>query len=169
MEIYIDGSCRPKSRFGGYGILIIDDKGQRTVISDTQEDVTNNIMELLALIEALKYIKQNQLDELYEIEIFSDSQYVVLGLTQWMTKWKANGYKTSTGEDIKNIGLWKTLDKLAKSVRCKLTWIKGHANNRLHNEVDELVFNLTAKKKNEIVSAQHTDQCSFGNDRVDNL
>ena len=144
MQIFIDGSCRPNSRFGSYGVLIIDDKEERTTLTGTQEDVTNNIMELTALIEALKYIQTNQLDSLYEIEIFSDSQYVVKGVTEWWTKWKANNYMTSTGP-VKNLELWKQLEKLRQSVKCKLTWVKGHAMNTKHNEVDKIVYNLTSE------------------------
>lgn len=145
MNIYIDGSCRPNSKFGSYGVLIIDDDGNRKTLTGTQEDVTNNIMELTALIEALKYIRANQLDSQYEIEIFSDSQYVVKGITEWYTKWKANNYMTTTGP-VKNLDLWKHLDKLMKAVKCKLTWVKGHGQNIQHNEVDRIVYELTANR-----------------------
>jgi len=151
MEIYIDGSCRPSSKLGGYAVLIIDDKGQQKIISGTQENVTNNIMELRALIEALKYIKEHKLDQQKEIEIFSDSQYVVKGVQEWWPKWKANNYRTTTGV-VKNLGLWKELEKLVTEVKCHLTWIKGHAANIKHNEVDQIVFNLTAPKEYETTS-----------------
>lgn len=147
MNIYIDGSCRPNSKFGSYGILIIDDKGNRKTLTGTREDVTNNIMELTALIEALKHIRDNQLDTQYEIEIFCDSQYVVKGVSEWFPKWKANGYKTASGSDVKNLDLWKYVMKLAKEVKCKLTWVKGHATNERHNEIDRIVYDLTAEKK----------------------
>ena len=148
MKIYIDGSCRPNSKFGSYGVLIIDDKENRSTLTGTQEDVTNNIMELTALIEALKHIRDNQLDSQYEIEIFSDSQYVVKGVTEWWTKWKANNYMTTAGP-VKNLDLWKHLEKLCKVVKYKLTWVKGHAMNERHNEVDKIVYNLTANKDNK--------------------
>ena len=119
MKIYIDGSCRPHTRFGGYGVLIIDDKNNRTTLTGTQEDVTNNIMELTALIEALRYISINKLDETHEIEIFCDSQYVVKGATEWWPKWKANNFQTSTGP-VKNLDLWKHLEKLRKQVKATL-------------------------------------------------
>lgn len=145
MQIFIDGSCRPSTRLGAYAILIIDDKGKKEVISGKQEDCTNNIMELKALAECLKHIKNKQLDKQYDIEIFSDSQYVVKGITEWWTKWQANGYKTSDGGDVKNLAIWKEINKLSKEVKCRLTWIKGHANNINHNEVDRIVFGLTSE------------------------
>ncbi len=144
MKIYIDGSCRPTTGLGGYAILIIDEKGNRKVIKDTVPNVTNNIMEMQALIQCLKFIKENRLDLLYDIEIFSDSQYVVRGVTEWWTKWKANGYKNSTGP-VKNLALWKEIEKLSQEVKCRLTWVKGHSNNELHNEVDRIVFKLTGE------------------------
>jgi len=144
MKIYIDGSCRPTNRFGSYGILIIDDKGNRTTLTGTQEDVTNNIMELTALIEALKYIHNNELDKKYEIEIFCDSQYVVKGATEWWEKWKINNFQTSTGP-VKNLDLWKDLEELRAKVKATLTWVKGHAENVRHNEIDRIVYDLTAK------------------------
>lgn len=143
MNIFIDGSCRPSTRLGGYGILIVDDAGGRKTIAGVQADVTNNIMELVALIEALKYIQKNNLDKENEIEIFSDSQYVVRGVNEWWTKWKAQGYKNTAGP-IKNLELWKELETLCKEVKCRLTWIKGHALNKDHNEIDAVVFNITA-------------------------
>lgn len=145
MKIYIDGSCRPNSRFGSYGVLIENDKGDRKTLTGTQEDVTNNIMELTALIEAMKYIRDNQLDSSYEIEIFSDSQYVIKGLSEWYPKWQANNWQTSTGP-VKNLDLWKHAIKLSKEVKAKLTWVKGHAQNTKHNEVDQIVYELTAPR-----------------------
>jgi len=151
MRIYIDGSCRPSTGLGGYGILMIDDKGQREVITGTQTDTTNNVMELRALIEALKIIKDRQLDRHYNIEIFSDSQYVVKGVIEWWDKWKSNGFKTSAGATVKNLDLWKEIEKLKNNVRCKLTWVRGHADNKEHNEVDKIVFDLTDKKDISLV------------------
>ena len=142
MNIYIDGSCRPTTKLGAFAVLIIDSKGNKTVLSGKRENVTNNIMELEALIAALENIKAEKLDKDNVIEIFSDSQYVVKGVNEWWTKWKANNYKTSTGL-VKNLELWKRLEKLCKEVVCTLTWIKGHADNERHNEVDAIVFNLT--------------------------
>jgi ribonuclease HI len=99
-------------------------------------------MELTALIEALKHIRDNELHEQYDIEIFCDSQYVVNGVNSWWKKWKANGFRTTTGI-VKNLELWKQIEGLRNEVDCQLTWVKGHAQNEKHNEVDRLVFNLT--------------------------
>ena len=144
MNIYIDGSCKPTTRFGSYGVLIIDDKGNRKTLTGTQPDVTNNIMELTALIEALKHIRDNQLDKTNKIEIFCDSQYVVKGLSEWFPKWKANNFQTTAGP-VKNLDLWLELEQLRKQVVATLTWVKGHAENVRHNEIDKIVYDLTQK------------------------
>lgn len=148
MQIYIDGSCRPTSKFGGYGVIIHDGNGNKEIITGTQADTTNNIMEMKALAVALKHIQENEFDKKYEIEIFCDSEYVVLGVTSWWKKWSMNGFKTSSGQPVKNLELWKHLMKLCNEVTCKLTWVKGHASNDNHNEVDKLVFDLTANHGN---------------------
>ncbi len=149
MEIYIDGSYRPKTKVGAYGILIVKDKVKQ-VITGTALNVTNNVMEMTALIEALKLIKENGLDQNNLIEIFCDSQYVVKGVEEWWDKWEANGFLTSTGEPVKNIELWRELIGLSKEVRGKLTWVKGHGVNTLHNEIDKIVFDITTKSPQEL-------------------
>lgn len=145
MNIYIDGSCRPSSRFGSYGILIIDDNGNRKTLTGTRDDVTNNIMEMMALLEALKYIHENKLDEQYEVDIYCDSQYVVKGVKEWWPKWVANNYRTTTGP-VKNLELWKEIMDWCVKVKCTLNWVKGHAENARHNEIDQIVYDLSAKK-----------------------
>ncbi len=145
MNIYIDGSCRPSTKYGAYGILIVDDKGGRTTLTGTRDDVTNNIMELTAYIEALRHIIDKNLDADNEIEIFCDSQYVVKGIGEWYDKWKENGFKTASGDDVKNVDLWKHAMKLSKKVKAKLTWTKGHATNIRHNEIDRIVYDLTSR------------------------
>ncbi len=149
MEIYIDGSYRAKTKIGAYGILIIKD-GVKQVITGVAINVTNNIMEMTALLETLKFLKETRLHEYNEIEIFCDSQYVVKGVEEWWTKWEANGFLTSTGEPVKNLELWKELIALSKEVKGRLTWVKGHALNELHNEIDKIVFDLTAKSPQEL-------------------
>ncbi len=147
MNIYTDGSYRPSTKLGAYGVLIIGDQGERTILKGVVENTTNNVVELQAFIEALKYIKAHQLDKTHKIEIFSDSQYVVKGATEWYTKWKKNGYMTSARTPVKNLEQWKEVEALTMEVRCTLTWVKAHANNISNNEIDKIVFALTETKK----------------------
>ena len=110
--------------------------GENIEISGSEKDTTNNRMELLAPINALKEMKSNE-----QIEIYTDSQYVKLGITEWINKWVVNNWKTSKKEDVKNKDLWIELYDLNKSLDVKWNWVKAHAGNPMNEEVD-----LLAKK-----------------------
>ena len=135
IKIYTDGSCLENPGNGGWAAIIIFDK-QKKIISGNQKNTTNNRMELLAPIEALKTLKINS-----EIEIITDSKYVKLGITEWINNWKKNGWKTANKKEVKNIELWKELDSLVENFNIKWSWVKGHSTDQLNNEVD-----LIAKK-----------------------
>ena len=135
IKIYTDGSCLENPGDGGWAAIIIIDK-QKKIISGNQKNTTNNRMELLAPIEALKTLKINS-----EIEIITDSKYVKLGITEWINNWKKNGWKTANKKEVKNIELWKELDSLVENFNIKWSWVKGHSTDQLNNEVD-----LIAKK-----------------------
>ena len=135
IKIYTDGSCLENPGDGGWAAIIISDK-QKKIISGNQKNTTNNRMELLAPIEALKTLQINS-----EIEIITDSKYVKLGITEWINNWKKNGWKTSNKKEVKNIELWKELDSLVENFNIKWSWVKGHSTDQLNNEVD-----LMAKK-----------------------
>ena len=135
IKIYTDGSCLENPGDGGWAAIIIFDK-QKKIISGNQKNTTNNRMELLAPIEALKTLEINS-----EIEIITDSKYVKLGITEWINNWKKNGWKTANKKEVKNIELWKELDSLVENFNIKWSWVKGHSTDQLNNEVD-----LIAKK-----------------------
>ena len=135
IKIYTDGSCLENPGDGGWAAIIIFDK-QKKIISGNQKNTTNNRMELLAPIEALKTLKIYS-----EIEIITDSKYVKLGITEWINNWKKNGWKTANKKEVKNIELWKELDSLVENFNIKWSWVKGHSTDQLNNEVD-----LIAKK-----------------------
>ena len=135
IKIYTDGSCLTNPGDGGWAAIIIID-GETKEISGSERDTTNNRMELLAPINALKEMKQNE-----QIEIYTDSQYVKLGITDWINKWVLNNWKTSKKEDVKNIDLWIELYNLNETFDIKWNWVKAHAGNTINEEVD-----LLAKK-----------------------
>ena len=135
IKIYTDGSCLSNPGKGGWaGIILINNK--KIEISGAKKDTTNNQMELLAPIESLKKIPKGS-----KVEIFTDSKYVKLGITEWINKWKKNNWKTSNKKKVKNIDLWKKLDDLCAKFEVKWTWVKSHSDNQFNNEVD-----LLAKK-----------------------
>ena len=135
IEIYTDGSCLTNPGNGGWAAIINKD-GEITKISGSEKNTTNNRMELLAPINALKEMKSNE-----QIEIYTDSQYVKLGITEWINKWVLNNWKTSKKEDVKNKDLWIELYNLNKFLDVKWNWVKAHAGNTINEKVD-----LLAKK-----------------------
>jgi|TARA_B110000116_G_scaffold265586_1_gene274996 ribonuclease HI len=135
IQIYTDGSCLKNPGDGGWAAIINKD-GEIKKISGSEKNTTNNRMELLAPINALKHINTNT-----KIEIYTDSQYVKLGITEWINNWLTNNWQTSKKEDVKNKDLWVELYNLNKSLDVKWNWIKAHAGNPMNEEVD-----LLAKK-----------------------
>jgi ribonuclease HI len=133
--IYTDGSCLTNPGNGGWAAIISDEKETRK-ISGSEKNTTNNRMELLAPINALKGMKPG-----VEIKIYTDSQYVKNGITEWINTWLVNNWKTSKKEDVKNKDLWIDLYNLNKSLNIQWNWVKAHDGNPLNEEVD-----LLAKK-----------------------
>ena len=132
IKIYTDGSCLTNPGDGGWAAIINID-GEIKKISGNEKNTTNNRMELMAPINALKYIYSKD-----PIEIFTDSKYVKNGLTEWINTWVLNNWKTSNKEDVKNKDLWIELYKLNQSLNVKWNWIKAHAGDTLNEEVDIL-------------------------------
>ena len=135
IEIYTDGSCLENPGNGGWA-AIISDNGNIKKICGSEKNTTNNRMELMAPINALKNMNKNE-----EINIYTDSQYVKLGITEWINTWVKNNWQTSKKEDVKNKDLWIELYYLNESLNVKWNWVKAHAGNQLNEEVD-----LLAKK-----------------------
>ena len=131
-KIYTDGSCLENPGNGGWAAIINDD-GNIKKISGSEKNTTNNRMELMATINALKDISSKN-----QIEIYTDSQYVKLGITEWINKWVVNNWKTSKKEDVKNKDLWIELYDLNKSLDVKWNWVKAHAGNIMNEKVDLL-------------------------------
>ena len=138
IKIYTDGSCLKNPGNGGWA-AIINVNNVIKEISGSVKDTTNNKMELMAPIKAIQEVKEQQ-----PIEIYTDSQYVKLGITDWIHKWIKNNWQTSKKEPVKNKKLWMELYELTKSHEIKWIWVKAHAGNTLNEEVD-----LIAKKAAE--------------------
>jgi len=130
IKIYTDGSCLENPGNGGWAAIIIDD-GKKTQIKGNKKNTTNNQMELLAPIEALKKIPKGS-----KVQIFTDSKYVKSGITEWIHNWKKNGWKTADKQPVKNKELWTELDLLNNEFEISWNWVKAHSNDKLNNEVD---------------------------------
>ena len=137
LKIYTDGACSGNPGKGGWAAIILDEKGQSS-ISGTENKTTNNRMELMAPIMALKKIKTKS-----EIIIYTDSRYVKDGITEWIKKWKLNNWKSSNKKPIKNKDLWVKLENSCKKHNVSWKWVKAHAENKYNNLVDELAVSET--------------------------
>ena len=131
--IYTDGACSGNPGPGGWGAVIFDNDNKQKNISGSEENTTNNRMELSAAIMALEEVNSNS-----EITIYTDSTYVKNGITEWVLKWKENGWKNSNKEPVKNKDLWEKLDNLCEQNTISWKWVKGHASNKYNNLADEL-------------------------------
>lgn len=133
VTIYTDGACSGNPGMGGWA-AVLSYKNKKREISGSEKNTTNNRMEMKAVIEALRILK-----EPCECEIFSDSQYVVNAFNEhWLSSWQKNEWKTSSKNEVKNIDLW--LELIAESARHKVTFVKvkGHADVELNERCDEL-------------------------------
>ncbi len=135
LEIYTDGACLGNPGPGGWAALIIDNNQER-ILSGNNEMTTNNRMELLAVIKALETINHH-----LEITIYTDSKYVINGITSWIKNWKNNDWKSSNKTPVKNIDLWKILDVNSQKQNIKWVWVKGHSGNNYNDKVDKIARN----------------------------
>ena len=131
--IYTDGACSGNPGSGGWGAVIFDEKKRQDNISGKVKDTTNNRMELMAAIMALKKIKYKS-----DITIFTDSTYVKNGITEWIKKWQKNEWKSSNKKPVKNKDLWIKLNNLCQKNKVTWKWVKGHSNNKYNTLADKL-------------------------------
>ena len=134
--IYTDGACSGNPGPGGYGAILMYENNKKE-ISGGSKQTTNNIMEITAVVEALKLLKFA-----CDVDVYSDSSYVVNAIEKkWIEKWQRNGWKTSSKEPVKNKELWEELDLLIKKHNVKFIKVKGHSDNKHNNRCDELARN----------------------------
>ena len=132
INIYTDGACKGNPGPGGWGALL-EYEGYTKEIKGFSPLTTNNIMELKAVIEALKIIKYRS-----KIIIMTDSKYVKNGISDWINNWKAKGWKTANKKPVKNKELWQELDNLSSNHQIEWKWVKGHAGHPGNEKADHL-------------------------------
>ena len=139
VEIFTDGGCKGNPGPGGYGcILKLNDRIKE--LKGGVPQTTNNIMEMTAVVVALK-----QLNEPCDIRLTTDSQYVVKGMTEWMKGWIRNGWQTASRQPVKNKELWQELDELSKPHTIKWIWVKGHSGHPENERCDQLANEAIAE------------------------
>lgn len=140
-HLYTDGACSGNPGPGGYAALILKNDKIVEKITGSEKDTTNNRMELKAVIEGLKRIDKGS-----KVELYSDSTYVLNGLSEWINNWKKNSWKTASNKEVANKDLWQKLDDLADNFQLKFNKIKGHSGDKYNEDVDS----LAKKSANEI-------------------
>lgn len=136
LEVYTDGAASPNPGKGAWAFCIVDSNKPVAIKSGYVKFATCNQMEMQAVLESLKYIKNNGLSDCL-IYLHTDSQYVQRGMTEWTDKWKKNGWKSSVGS-VKNVELWKQLLKLSNGIKIYFQWVRGHSGNKWNMFVDKL-------------------------------
>jgi ribonuclease HI len=121
VDIYTDGACRGNPGPGGWAAVLTSGARVRE-LSGAEAATTNNRMELLAVINALRALKRR-----VRVRVYTDSQYVRLGITEWLAGWKARGWRTADRKPVKNQDLWERLEQLAASHEIEWHWVKGHS------------------------------------------
>ncbi len=132
VEIYTDGACRGNPGPGGWGGWLKYADAEKFLYGGEQE-TTNNRMELMAAIQALEILKYP-----CRIKLYSDSKYVLQGITEWMANWKKRGWKTAAKKPVKNEDLWRRLDEVMQKHTINWTWVKGHSGNIGNEKADQL-------------------------------
>lgn len=132
VEIYTDGACSGNPGPGGWGALLRYGSVEKELYGGEHE-TTNNRMELMAVIKALEALKKPT-----RIKIFTDSTYVMDGMTKWITGWKAKGWKTAAKKPVKNVDLWQELDQALTPHDVEWEWVKGHSDHPENDIADAL-------------------------------
>lgn len=132
VSIHSDGACRGNPGPGGWGAVLRYGDSVRE-LSGAVSQTTNNRMELQGVIEALRVLKRQ-----VSADVYTDSQYVRNGITEWLTGWKARGWRTADRKPVKNQDLWEELDSLAQSHQLRWHWVKGHSGVPDNERCDEL-------------------------------
>lgn len=130
--IYTDGACKGNPGPGGWAALLKWKDHEKEIFGGVEE-TTNNRMELIAVIEALKVLKES-----CQIDVYTDSQYVKKGITEWIEGWQERGWKNASKKAVKNQDLWEELNSLSKVHTIQWHWVKGHAGHPENERVDAL-------------------------------
>jgi len=132
VTIFTDGACRGNPGPGGWGVLLVSDSKEKELYGGAA-DTTNNRMELTAAIEGLQALKRHG-----AVTIYTDSEYLRRGITEWIEQWKRRGWKTAAKKAVKNADLWRELDEVVSGKEIDWHWVKGHSGHPGNERADEL-------------------------------
>ncbi len=148
VKIYTDGACLGNPGPGGWGALLVSASGVEKELHGNHPQTTNNQMELQAVISALQALKRP-----CEVDLYSDSRYVLDGISQWLPNWKRNNWQTANRKPVKNKDYWQALDAEAARHDIHWHWVKGHAGHRENERVDALARNAAEALRDSHKSA----------------
>ncbi len=140
--IYTDGGCRGNPGLGGWGVWLRYGDHEKK-LKGSEQDTTNNRMELTAAIKALEVIKSSKIP----IDLYTDSKYVMSGINEWISNWKARDWRTANKKPVKNVDLWKRLDQMNEKHTVTWYWVKGHSGD-FGNEMADLLANQAMDEAN---------------------
>jgi len=132
VTLYADGACKGNPGPGGWGVLLMTEGHEREMCGG-EPQTTNNRMELLAVIQGLAALKQPS-----KVRVYTDSQYVQKGISEWIHAWKRRGWQTADRKPVKNVDLWRRLDEVANGHEVEWHWVKGHAGHPENERADRL-------------------------------
>lgn len=132
IQVFTDGACRGNPGPGGWGAVLLSGKYRKELYGGEPE-TTNNRMELTAAIKALEILKRPS-----KVELYTDSEYLRRGITEWLPNWKRRDWKTANKKTVKNVDLWKRLEELAGRHQVQWHWVKGHSGNEGNEQADKL-------------------------------
>jgi ribonuclease HI len=132
VEAYTDGACRGNPGPGGWGVLLRYGDKEKELYGG-EADTTNNRMELMAAIMALESLNRE-----CKVRLTTDSEYVKNGITQWLPKWKARGWRTASKTPVKNADLWQRLERAAGQHQVQWHWVRGHSGHAENERADQL-------------------------------
>ncbi len=185
--LYTDGACSGNPGPGGFGSIVISDLKHVTELGAAYPHTTNNRMELQAVISGLKFISSQKLTS-YDVQIYTDSVYVIRGITQWVFGWKKNGWKNSAGDPVTNQDLWEELVSVVQNIPSKIQWdyVRGHNDDPGNDRCDQIavafskhdnislyqgsaaeyIFDVTAPAKSEPIPENSTRKKSGDDKKV---
>lgn len=145
IDIYTDGACRGNPGPGGWGALLRTN-GTEKELKGSEPHTTNNRMELTAAIMGVQALTRS-----CDVNVYTDSQYVRQGMTEWLAGWKKRGWRNSKNEPVKNVDLWQQLDAATSNHQVKWFWVKGHSGHPDNDRVDALANEAI----DELLEGQH--------------
>lgn len=154
ITIYCDGSSRGNPGPGGYGVIIL---GENNVVEFGKHFplTTNNKMELQGAIDALTYLSDRKISD--EVEIYTDSQYVIKGITEWIHAWRKNNFRTSAKKPVLNEDQWRMLDTISSMFHVKWKYVRGHAGNSGNERADTIATAYADKADIELYTGKKSD------------